>query len=281
MRKIIVSIFIIVLILMSTGATIKAKNEIVTTENYSVQEFNECPINITVQEAWDLLTYTGNGIQIPIDVRYDYEWYSGFINTPWPESPRWYTKDLFQNNETFLQWFLDEYSGEELVIYCKGGYRSLIVCNILCEAGFTGTIYNTLGGITAWIAEGYPIRNNTPPEIPNIDGPMEAKKNMPTDFDFSTTDAENDGVCYSIDWGDGQTETTDYYYSNDIVTVSHTWSEKGNYVITAKAIDFYDNESDWGFLEIQVPKFRERNLNFNVLERISYVLELFRYLKSK
>ena len=225
-----------------------------TTVYIMIQNSNECPINITVHQAWDLLTDTSNGIQIPIDVRYDHEWDSGYIDTPWPESSRWYVKNLFQENETWLQWFLDEYAGEKLVIYCRSGVRSLIVSYILCNAGFTGTVYNMLGGITAWVAEGYPIRNNTKPMAPDITGPVEIKKNVLTDYDFATTDAEDDGVYYHINWGDGETETTDYYHSFEVVTVGHTWSETGTYIITATAIDFYDFESIIGKLEITVPR---------------------------
>ena len=51
-----------------------------------------------------------------------------------------------------------------------------------------------LGGITDWVAQGYPIRNNTQPDAPIIDGPTTVKVNQPIDYTFSTADAENDGV---------------------------------------------------------------------------------------
>ena len=44
--------------------------------------------NITVEQAWNFLTNTSNGIQIPIDVRYDNEWAVEHIDTPAPENPR-------------------------------------------------------------------------------------------------------------------------------------------------------------------------------------------------
>jgi len=48
--------------------------------------------DISVQEAWDMLNdpSPSNGIQIPIDVRTDSEWYGERINTPYPEDPRHY-----------------------------------------------------------------------------------------------------------------------------------------------------------------------------------------------
>ncbi len=44
-------------------------------------------IDITVQEAWNLLNNLSNGIQIPIDVRTDGEWRGERIDTPYPENP--------------------------------------------------------------------------------------------------------------------------------------------------------------------------------------------------
>ena len=111
--------------------------------------------NITVEEAWDLLTDTTNGIQIPIDVRTDIEWIDEHIDTPVPEYPRHYCLDLLQN-ETGLRKFLSLYNGKEVIISCKSGYRSFVATKILIDNGFNGTIHNMLGGINAWIAAGFP-----------------------------------------------------------------------------------------------------------------------------
>ena len=90
-----------------------------------------------------------------------------------------------------------------------------------------------------------------------------------------------DGVCYSIDWGDGQTEITDYYYSSDVVTVSHTWIEEGEYEITVLAIDFYGNESEAKTLEIIVPRVKVNSYNLKILqlfEKFPNVYKIFRQL---
>ena len=116
---------------------------------------------------------------------------------------------------------MDLYSDEDVILYCKGGYRSLIGSYIIFYDGnFTGKIYNMLGGITAWQAAGFPIRNNTPPDTPDISGPAKVSKKTEINYDFSTTDAEDDGVCYFIDWGDGNNETTDYYASAESSNIS-------------------------------------------------------------
>ncbi len=111
--------------------------------------------NISVEEAYELLTDTANGIQTPIDVRTLEEWLSGFIDTPPPENASHHPLSDLQD-EIKLQEFLELYDGRELVLYCHSGVRSLMAAEILVENDFTGTIYNMLGGIVAWKAAGYP-----------------------------------------------------------------------------------------------------------------------------
>ena len=202
-KKIICQLCMISLMLVFLGASVNASNEEISTANYKIsQNCNGCPINITVHDAWDLLTDTGNGIQIPIDVRSEQEWNYGFIDTPYPECPRWYVYDEFQYNETFLQWFINEFADQELVIDCASGMRSIIVSSLLCDANFTGIVYNMLGGINDWNDEGYPTRYNTPPVAPDIDGPKNVKVNTPTDYTLSTIDPESDVVYYWMKWGE-------------------------------------------------------------------------------
>jgi len=50
---------------------------------------------------------------------------------------------------------LDELDMEdEILVYCRSGVRSATASQILVDNGFT-SIYNMLGGITAWRNEGY------------------------------------------------------------------------------------------------------------------------------
>jgi rhodanese-related sulfurtransferase len=266
MKKIIIATSMIVMMLVFSGVTISATTNKFTDYESKTAGFKECPINITVHEAWAMLTDTGDGIQIPIDVRYDYEWYAGFIDTPFPESPVWNTLDLLKNETTLLE-FMEKYDGAELILYCKGGYRSLLGSYILCGEGFNGTVYNMEGGITEWIAQGYPIRNNTQPSAPTIDGPTTVTKNVDYDFIFSAEDAENDGVYFWVEWcGDGHcAKWNGPYQSGEDITLNHSFHQLGTYSIRAKTKDFYDNESGWTEFEITVA--RTRSLNHNLFER--------------
>ncbi|UCD12945.1 MAG: PKD domain-containing protein, partial [Thermoplasmatales archaeon] len=94
-----------------------------------------------------------------------------------------------------------------------------------------------------------------PPEIPQIRGPTEVKKDTPNPYEFSSTDPDGDDVYYWIEWGDDDTEEwIGPYGSGEVITVNHTWSEKGDYEIRAKAKDTKGLESDWGYLTVTVPK---------------------------
>ena len=213
---------------------------------------NDCPINIEVNEAWDLLNNTNNGDQIPIDVRFKHEWNEGFINTSYPEHPRWFSLSLLKT-EDGLQEFMDMYAGEEVILYCKAGSRSLQGSQILCDAGFTGTVYNMLGGITTWITEGYPIRTNSEPAIPYINGPQVGSPGEELTYNFSTHDYEGDNVYYWVDWNDSTTpEWNGPFAYDEIITVKHTWGEKGSYMIKIKAKDIFDKESDLAIYNVTI-----------------------------
>jgi rhodanese-related sulfurtransferase len=57
---------------------------------------------------------------------------------------------------------LDElapYNDTEIVVYCRTGGRSLAASNILVTNNFS-KIFNMLGGINSWIAEGYDFWQN-------------------------------------------------------------------------------------------------------------------------
>ena len=221
--------------------------------------------NITVQETYDLCISTLNGVQNPIDVRRIDEWEAGYIDTPWPECPIWFTLDLLKDKENRTR-FKAEYIGNEVILYCKGGYRSLVGSYELYYDNFNGTQYNMLGGMNAWLAAGLPVRNNTPPADPSIAGPTRPAVGEDYDYKFSTTDAEGDVVYYRIDWGDGSpsVEWDGEYASGFVVILNHTFAIKGTYTITAQARDFYGNESGETKYIVEAP--RNKAISFNLFE---------------
>jgi rhodanese-related sulfurtransferase len=225
------------------------------SDNKIVQKLDEGFTNITVYEAWDFLTNTGNGIQIPIDVRYDDEWVTEHIDTPSPENPKHYSIEWLLN-ETKLLEFMQLYDGKEIILYCQAGCRSLLAAQTLANNGFNGTIYNMLGGIGAWKNAGYPTIWNRAPEIPVITGPTKGKVGVNYPYTLLTTDPDGDDVYYNVSWGCCGNETHFYgpFPSGEEVIINHTYKKKGTFIIKAKASDRYGNESDWATYEVNMPK---------------------------
>jgi hypothetical protein len=188
------------------------------------------------------------------------------FDTPWPESPIWFILDDLKDYGK-RQIFKSDHIGEEVMLYCKGGYRSLIGSFELYYDNFTGTQYNILGGITEW-QKYHPIRNNTPPATPSISGETKPKVNVSYDYTFTANDAEGDGICFFIDWGDGNTEWTEISEDYSVI-VSHAFMEKKTeYNITSYAKDYYDNESGVGYLKIKTPKSYTFEFHLNLLESL-------------
>lgn len=211
--------------------------------------------NITINEAWDLLNDISNGIQIPIDVRYDHEWVAAHINTPYPENPKHHCYCEMEDDLNVLQDFMDLYQGKEIILYCDDGSRSIDTANLLVAHNFIGIIYNMVGGMNAWIQAGYPTKANSPPNKPVISGKTNGNAEQEYSYTFTTTDSDEDKIFISINWGDGTiVEEFGPYTSGEAVILKHMWSEKGTYTIKAKARDIYNLESSEATLEVSMPK---------------------------
>ncbi len=121
---------------------------------------------------------------------------------------------------------------------------------------------------------------NYPPNAPTIDGPTSGKPNNAYEYTFVSTDSKEDAVMYIIDWGDNNTEWTEYGDSGEEITIKHTWISKGNFTIKAQAIDIYDAESDWTEFEISIPRTRATfNPLFHWLERFPLLDRLLNQLR--
>lgn len=103
---------------------------------------------------------------------------------------------------------------------------------------------------------------NQPPDAPTIDGPTSGKPGTSYPYTFTSIDPDGDDVQFFIDWGDSDTEWTEFVGSGTDIIVNHTWIDKGNYTIKAKAKDTFGLESDWGYLEVSIPR---NKASYNVL----------------
>jgi len=89
---------------------------------------------------------------------------------------------------------------------------------------------------------------------PTISGPVRPKEGIEYEYAFETTDPNGDTVYYYIEWG-GYSNVGEWigpYSSGEQIILTHTWN-KGTYTIKAKAKDVYDQESEWGYLEVSIP----------------------------
>lgn len=221
------------------------------SDAYSNESF-EGYIDLTVHEVWNLVNDTSNGIQYLIDVRYDPEWTAEHIDAPYPEYARHHCKCEWAD-ETVLQDFMDTYDGEEIILYCKSGGRSVSAAETLIDHGFNGTIYNMVGGITYWKNNEYPTVPNRPPAVPQIQGLTKGLPSQPYNFTCSTTDLDYDKVYYYVKWGDGESDIYSKAFSSDEDAIfSHSWDEVGRYTIEVKARDHYFEESAWTSITFDV-----------------------------
>jgi hypothetical protein len=106
-----------------------------------------------------------------------------------------------------------------------------------------------------WQLEGkeYIYKYNGPPCAPEIDGPPSGNPRVEYNYTFVTTDPEGDDVIYWIDWGDKTYEQwIGPYKSGEEISISHNWTEKGNFIIKAKARDSFGGESDWATFDVKI-----------------------------
>ena len=94
---------------------------------------------------------------------------------------------------------------------------------------------------------------NLPPETPLINGETSGKPNVEYEYNFTTTDPNNNNVYYYINWSDGTPDTyIGLFASGETATQKHIWIIGGTFTMKAKAVDVYGAESDWATLEVRL-----------------------------
>jgi len=111
------------------------------------------------------------------------------------------------------------------IYYGERGFN--VILTVIDEDGAEDT-YETIATIT---------QPNRPPSKPTIDGPAYGEINTSYSFEIKSTDADNDNIKYTIEWGDGLSDTTDYYGSGISLDIQHSWDTAGVYIIKVKASD--------------------------------------------
>jgi len=95
-----------------------------------------------------------------------------------------------------------------------------------------------------------------PPSLPVINGSASGKVGVSYYYNFVAIDPNGDDVYYRIDWDDGSpiTNWIGPYDSGQAMIVSHTFSNIGVLTIKCQAKDSYDLMSNWGTLDVTMPK---------------------------
>jgi PKD repeat protein len=78
---------------------------------------------------------------------------------------------------------------------------------------------------------------NWPPTKPVIKGTRIGTKNKAYLYTVSSIDADNDFLQYTLTWGDGTHNTSEFQPNGTLCSFSHSWDAAGKYIITATATD--------------------------------------------
>ncbi len=118
------------------------------------------------------------------------------------------------------------------------------------------------------------------PSTPTISGKTMGKIEKTYDYTFTSTSPIGNNIYYQIEWGDGtNTGWLGPYNSGELIIVNHSWSEKGTYIIRARAKDTDNRWGPWGNLSVTMPyeppHFR---LLEWLLERFPNAFPILRYL---
>jgi outer membrane protein assembly factor BamB len=114
---------------------------------------------------------------------------------------------------------------------------------------YVGSTYSEYGYLYA-----IGVLDSNAPTAPTIIGKIKGKVEKSYDYLFRSTSPIGNDVFYQIDWGDGSiTDWIGPYSSGESITVNHSWSDKGNYTIKARAKDIDNLWGPWGELEVTMP----------------------------
>ncbi len=169
-----------------------------------------------------------------------------------PNGGNWSTAELVSTESTFISW---------LAILDVNTNKTVHV------AWVDGTNIDSFENFNNDLDIFYKYKlgdSDQPPNVPSIDGQTSGKPGKEYEYIFNAVDPDEDDVRYFIDWGDNNTEWTGFNASGTDLMVKHTWSEKGDYTITAKAQDIYGVQGLEGTLTVTMPK--NKAFNFNMLE---------------
>jgi hypothetical protein len=124
--------------------------------------------------------------------------------------------------------------------------------------------------------------DNSPPEDATLDGPSRGKVNTSYEFSMTANDPDGHDLIYCFDFGDGSGELCIGPFSNgETGYISHIFTEKGTYTITAKATDWFGAEGEPVTIEISIPRSKYNIFSFRLLNLLGeHIPNLFPVLRQ-
>ncbi len=112
---------------------------------------------------------------------------------------------------------------------------------------------------------------NNPPDQPTIQGDTNGKIGETYTYTISGTDPDNDMISFFVDWDDDSYSGWHGPYSSGTsIELSHSWTERGSYIVKAKTMDSEGSESNWATLQVSMPKNKDALFD-SLLARLFHV----------
>ena len=126
------------------------------------------------------------------------------------------------------------------------------------------------------------IQPNRPPSEPIVTGPTEGLVNIEYFFSIESTDEDNDTIKYNVDWGDGNTDKSEFLPSGKLYNLSHKWTESGEYLINVTADDGVTISQNKVTIKIDEPEIpEESNIVLILLLLLAFLFLLLFWLIGK
>ncbi len=172
--------------------------------------------------------------------------YQFSIHTTDPdEDPLRYGWD-WNNDKLVDEWSPYAESGDTVSISHEFNTSGIINISVLAQDNV---------GINSSFSETVTVTVNTPPTLPEINGPFNGKAGTAYTYTIVSVDADGDQLSYFIDWGDDTTTGwTRVLPSGEEYMTSHIWEEKNDYIVQIRAKDTNDAVTDWVTFEVSMPK---------------------------
>jgi predicted GH43/DUF377 family glycosyl hydrolase len=110
-----------------------------------------------------------------------------------------------------------------------------------------------LGATSNWSSCHMITITNRKPDIPSMPtGPSSGYHNVSYAFNSSATDPDDDMIKLTFDWGDGQTDDSEWVDPGANVQMSHAWTGTGTFCVKARATDIVGAQSDWSDCPVDI-----------------------------